>query len=82
MPIYDHGFYLAESYKGRVPQIIIAYPPSWEITEDELKARFEDYDKEEWYSYTVADWTFLRTQTCPLAECSADATRVQESEPQ
>jgi len=80
MPIMGHGFYLAESYKGRVPEIIIVYPLSWEMPEDAIKARFEDYDKAEWYSYTIADCTFLRTRP-PLAERSADLIRAEESEP-
>jgi len=82
MPVFDHGFYLAESYKGRVPQITIVYPPSWEITEDELKARFEDYDKEEWYSYTVAGWTFLKTKNPLSVEDSPDSIPIQEGKAQ
>jgi len=63
IPIFGHGFDLADSYKGRAPQITIAYPDSWEITEDELKSRFQDYKEEEWDSYTVANWTFLKTKS-------------------
>jgi len=59
MPIYTHGFWIAESYRGRVPQLILAFENPYELSEEEIAARFVDYEKDEWNTYQWEGWTFL-----------------------
>jgi|GEM_PF-4960953 len=82
MPLFDHGFYLADSYQGKVPEIVIAYPNAWEITQDELKSRFQDYGKDQWRSYSVADWTFLKARSPALVENASVELHVDKNTPE
>jgi len=62
MAMYGHESFEVESFRSRIPLVIIIYHKDWAPAAENYASRFVDYSKDEWESHEIEDWVFLRAK--------------------